>query len=428
MCPPVGERGSAVNVFDSFSGEPRKLPVVPYLIVPLLGLFFLFYPISILFASDLTPGRIFFALGAAGLFAGVFLWLMWTQEPLQLVPAEPSDVLKVRCAIAVLALLALLLGFGVGPEWRMLLLYHLNVAAGIMLPKRDAYAVVAGIVALTLVTGLFTGFAFLAAPALAIGLWAITFVGQVAAVAQLRAAREELARLAVSEERLRFARDLHDLLGHSLSLITLKSELAERLLPDTPENEKAAGEVRDVQGVARSALREVREAVSGYRRPSLGEELAGACAMLEAAGIVCRIQNDVGALPGGTEGILTWMVREGVTNVVRHSRAGRCEIRLARDGDLIHAEVTDDGPGPRLKRASEEVGGSGISGLSERVEKSGGRLEAGRLPKKGGFRLRVALPLGEAGAWEGEGRANGQDGGPPPSATEARLASAGGDP
>jgi two-component system sensor histidine kinase DesK len=390
-----------VRILDSIEKNPRGLPVIPWLLVPLLGLFFLVHPIRIVFSSDPTPARAVLALGGAALFAGVFLWLMWTREPLQLVRAKPSDVLKVRIAIAFLAVLAGALGFGLGPEWRMLFFYHLNVAAGIMLPKRDAYAVVTGIALLTLVAGSFTGFAFLAAPALAIGLWAITFVGQVATVAQLRAAREELARLAVSEERLRFARDLHDLLGHSLSLITLKSELAERLLPDIPENEKAAREVHDLQGVARGALREVREAVSGYRRPSLDEELAGACDMLEAAGITCRTHNEVGVLPDDTEALLTWVVREGVTNVVRHSRAKNCEIRLAQNGGTIHAEVTDDGRGHDPKR--DGVGGSGLSGLAERVEASGGRLEAGPLPG-GGFALRVSLPLGEGALREAAGR------------------------
>jgi two-component system, NarL family, sensor histidine kinase DesK len=230
-------------------------------------------------------------------------------------------------------------------------------------------------------------------------------VGQVAAVAQLRAAREELARLAVSEERLRFARDLHDLLGHSLSLITLKGELAERLLPDTPENRKAIEEVRGLQGVARGALKEVREAVSGYRRPSLDEELAGACAMLEAAGISCRARREVEALTGDAEGILTWVVREGATNVVRHSRAKTCEIRLTRNGGRVHAEVRDDGPGPRQKRADNGVGGSGLAGLAERVRASGGQLEAGPL-SDGGFGLRVMLPLGEGDGAGTSGRAS----------------------
>jgi two-component system, NarL family, sensor histidine kinase DesK len=401
---PLRERGIIVSILDAIKKKPRGLPVIPWLVVPLLGLFFLVYPIRVLFASDLSTARTAFALGGAALFAGVFLWLMLTRKPLQLVTAEPSEVLKVRVAIAFLVVLAGTLGFGVGPEWRMLFFYHINVAAGIMLPKRDAYVTIAAIAILTLVAGASTGFWWLAAPAIAIGLWSTTFVGQVAAVAQLKAAREELARLAVSEERLRFARDLHDLLGHSLSLITLKSELAERLLPDTPENRKAIEEVRGLQGVARGALKEVREAVSGYRRPSLDEELAGACAMLEAAGISCRARKEVESLTGDAEGILTWVVREGATNVVRHSRAKRCEIRLTRTGGRVRAEVRDDGPGPRPKRADNGVGGSGLAGLAERVRASGGQLEAGPLPD-GGFGLRVMLPPGENDCAETGGRA-----------------------
>ena len=398
----VSARRVTVSSSGSTTKGSRGLPGVARLLVPLLGIFFLVYPIQVVLASDPAPARTFLALGGASLFAGVFLWFMWTHVPLQLVPARPSEVLAHRATVAVLAVLAGALGFGIGPEWRMLFFYHVNVAAGIMLPKRDAHAVVAGIALLTLVAGASSGLAWLAFPALAIGLWSTAFVGQVAAVAELRAAREELARLAVSEERLRFARDLHDLLGHSLSLITLKSELAERLLPDTPENEGAGKEVRDLRGVARGALREVREAVSGYRRPSLDEELAGARAMLEAAGISCRTRNGAGDLPKDAEAILTWVVREGATNVVRHGRAKGCEIRLRRDGAAVHAEVVDDGRGgPPAKRGGDGVGGSGLSGLAERVRTGGGRLEAGPLPG-GGFRLRADLPLGQ-GASQGVG-------------------------
>src|SRR3712207_2129758 len=141
-----------------------------------------------------------------------------------------------------------------------------------MLLTRDAYVAIVGLAATTLALGFVSSMAWLALPTAAIGLWATAFVRQVAAVAELRSAREELARLAVSEERLRFARDLHDLLGHSLSLITLKGELAGRLLPTAPE--KAVTEIHDIEAVARQALREVREAVAGYRRPTLDEELA----------------------------------------------------------------------------------------------------------------------------------------------------------
>ena len=376
---------------DTATKGPRGLPRIARLLVPLLGIFLLVHPIQVVFGSDPSPARAAIALGGAALFACVFLWLMWTHEPLQLAPAGPSEVLEYRATIGFLAVLVGVLSFALGPEWRVLFFYHVNVAAGIMLPKRDAYATTAGIATLTLALGFFSGLAWLVVPAVALGLWATSFVGQVAAVAELRDAREELARLAVAEERLRFARDLHDLLGHSLSLITLKSELAGRLLPAAPE--KAAAEVHDIESVARRALREVREAVAGYRRPTLGEELDGAREMLEAAGITCRIENSVDVSSTETDAVLAWVVREGATNVIRHSRARRCEIRLTRDDEEAHAEITDDGRG-HPPEPGKTADGSGLSGLAERVGALGGGFEAGP-PPGGGFRLRVSLPLRE---------------------------------
>ena len=377
-------------------GRVSRLPRGGRLLGPLLGLVFLIYPIRAVLASDPTPARVFFALGGAALFAGVFLWLMWMQDPLWSASVEPSEVHKRRATIAFLAGLAISLNLVLGDEWRVLF-FHVNVAAGIMLLTRDAYVAIAGLAATTLALGFAYGMAWLALPTTAIGLWATAFVRQVATVAELRSAREELARLAVSEERLRFARDLHDLLGHSLSLITLKSELAGRLLPAAPE--KAATEVQDIEGVARQALREVREAVAGYRRPSLDEELAGAREMLEAAGIACRIENRAGVLPNAVDAALAWAVREGTTNVIRHSQAKHCLIVLAREGEEIYTEITDDGRG--YQETNGEDSGSGLSGLTERVATFAGGVEAVSLPD-GGFRLRVGLPAksdAERSAW-----------------------------
>jgi two-component system, NarL family, sensor histidine kinase DesK len=368
-----------------------RLPRGGRLFGPLLGLVFLIYPIRAVLASDPTLVRVLFALGGAALFAGVFLWLIWMHEPLWSASADPSEVRKRRAAIAFLAVLAVALNLILGSEWRVLF-FHVNVAAGVMLLTREAYAAIAGLAVLTLALGITSGMAWLVLPTVAIGLWATAFVRQVAAVAELRAAREEITRLAVSEERLRFARDLHDLLGHSLSLIALKSELAGRLLPAAPE--KAATEVNDIEGVARQALREVREAVAGYRQPTLDEELRGAREMLEAAGIACRIENKVGMLPNAADAVLAWAVREGATNVIRHSRARNCEILLSRDEEGIHAEITDDGRGSRENDA--EAFGSGLSGLAERVAAAGGDLEARSLPT-GGFRLHISLPASRPG-------------------------------
>jgi two-component system sensor histidine kinase DesK len=355
------------------------------LLGPLFGLVFLIYPIRAVLTSDPTPVRVALALGGAALFVGVFLWLMWMQRPLWSASLEHSEVRKRRATIALLAMLAIALNLILGSEWRVLF-FHVNVAAGIMLLTRDAYVAIVGLAIITFGLGVVSGMAWLALPTAAIGLWATAFVRQVAAVADLRSAREELARLAVSEERLRFARDLHDLLGHSLSLITLKSELAGRLLPQEPE--KAEAEIRDIEEVARQALGEVREAVAGYRRPTLEEELAGAGEMLEAAGIACRIENEAGVLPNAVDIVLAWAVREGTTNVIRHSRARHCRILLARDGEEAYAEITDDGDGCQSENGADS--GSGLSGLSERVATLAGHVEAGSQPD-GGFRLRVSL-------------------------------------
>jgi two-component system sensor histidine kinase DesK len=203
---------------------------------------------------------------------------------------------------------------------------------------------------------------------------------------QLSQAREQIARLAVGEERLRFARDLHDLLGHSLSVIALKSELAGRLIKNTPG--VAAHEIGDSEKVARDALREVREAVTGYRQPTLAAELAGAHEVLTAAGIEYHVDHDHVPLPPAVEAVLAWTVREAVTNVMRHSHAQRCSVRIINKDGHATIEVVDDG------RGGTPAAGSGLRGLEERVRERGGTLIAGPLPHEG-FRLRVTLPSRE---------------------------------
>src|SRR5262249_2506268 len=135
--------------------------------------------------------------------------------------------------------------------------------------------------------------------------------------------------------------DLHDLLGHTLSLIVLKSELVGRLIEK--DTTSAAKEIHELEDVARQALREVRQAVAQYRQPTLYGELDGARQMLDAAGITLTLKNPLETIPSSVESVLAWVVREGVTNVIRHSRARQCTIQLARDGQLIRAEVTNDG-------------------------------------------------------------------------------------
>jgi len=176
---------------------------------------------------------------------------------------------------------------------------------------------------------------------------------------ELSAARAELARLAVAQERERFARDLHDLLGHSLSVIALKAELAGRLLVDGPAD--AAREVGELEQVARTALGEVREAVSGYRQPTLAGELAGARMALSAAGIEADVQDSRAALDPAVEAVLAWAVREGATNVIRHSGARHCTLRITSSLTDAGVEVIDDG------RVDAVGNGNGVGVPSDRV-------------------------------------------------------------
>ncbi|HEY8458212.1 MAG TPA: sensor histidine kinase [Actinopolymorphaceae bacterium] len=222
---------------------------------------------------------------------------------------------------------------------------------------------------------------------------------------ELRQAQEEIARLAVADERLRFARDLHDLLGHSLTVIAVKAELAGRLVQVAPE--RAGEEIRDVERLAREALADVRATVAGYRARSLTAELSLARGTLEAAGIEADLPRSVEAVSGANRDVFGWVLREAVTNVVRHSNAKTCRVELTPTS----IEIVDDGTTrarPRVDRrdgrkpeadspnghvTAEEIGksGQGLVGLRERVEAVGGRLEAGPMPS-GGFRVFATIP------------------------------------
>ncbi|HEV3226170.1 MAG TPA: sensor histidine kinase [Acidimicrobiales bacterium] len=199
---------------------------------------------------------------------------------------------------------------------------------------------------------------------------------------QLMAAREEVARLAVLDERVRFARDLHDLLGHSLTVIRAKSELASRLAP--ADMERAVQEMTEVERLAREALVEVRETVTGYRRPNLAAELTNARVALDAAGIEAEVHADVDDVPDDLDETLAWVLREMVTNVVRHSHARSCRIEASGDRGAISLAVTDDGHGP-----SGTVG-NGLAGARERLALVGGTLELDSGPD-GGFHARARV-------------------------------------
>lgn len=198
---------------------------------------------------------------------------------------------------------------------------------------------------------------------------------------ELAATRADMAELAVQEERNRFARDLHDILGHSLTVITVKAELAGRLITANPE--RAASEVADVEQLARAALADVRAAVAGYRELSLAGELVSAQAALQAAEIKADLPTTVDEVPEENRELFAWVVREGVTNVVRHSGAKRCTIRLS----ARQIEVVDYGRGPV---PGDGASGHGLVGLRERAGKLGAIVQIGTAPT-GGFRLAVRV-------------------------------------
>ncbi|WP_338696017.1 histidine kinase [Streptomyces sp. Q6] len=211
-------------------------------------------------------------------------------------------------------------------------------------------------------------------------------------VRELRDAREELARRAVEQERLRFSRDLHDLLGHTLSVIVVKSEAARRLAPRSMD--AALEQVSDIEAVGRQALTEIREAVTGYREGSLATELDRARSALTAAAVEPVVQLSGPPLSAQTEALLGWVVREAVTNVVRHSRATSCTITVAGTAERVRLRVSDDGVGAGAAPGAPGIGGTGLKGLAERLATAGGSLKA-EPGARGGFTVRAELPVEE---------------------------------
>lgn len=207
------------------------------------------------------------------------------------------------------------------------------------------------------------------------------------AVYELDAARETRARLAVAEERLRFGRDLHDVMGRDLAVIALKAELAVRLgRRGRPE---AVEQMIEVQRLAHESQREVRAVVRGYREVDLGAELAGARGVLTAAGIDCSVTGSAPGLPAPVRSALGWVVREATTNVLRHGDARRCAVSLRVTDGLAELSVENDGvPDP----PAGDRPGSGLAGLRERLQELDGTLRAGSAGP-GRFRLTAAIPL-----------------------------------
>ncbi len=204
---------------------------------------------------------------------------------------------------------------------------------------------------------------------------------------RLKQAYDQIEGLAKIAERERIARDLHDVLGHTLSLIALKSQLASKLADRDPQ--RAVAEIRDVELIARTSLDELREAVAGYRGAGIPDELAHARDVLTSAGLTVECEADDVRLAAAHESVLALAIREAVTNIVRHARASAVRLRVATTGDACRFEIQDDGVGGSAKE------GLGLTGMRERVESHGGSLER---TIDHGTRLVVTLPLASGAA------------------------------
>jgi len=309
------------------------------------------------------------------------LWFRMREDRLRLVEASPLRFTAPY--LGALALLAVVMVLSLG-ETGMASVVYIAVACMMVLPLRVAAVVVVlltlGSVALSAVedwgSQLGLAFGIVAASVAIFGMRTV-----IRRNLDLLRAEQENADLAIENERSRFARDLHDILGHSLTVITVKAELAQRLLDRGTEGdvERARTELADLERLSRDALADVRRAVEGYRELTLPGELARARTALAAAEIEAELPNSADEVPTDLRELFAWTVREGVTNVLRHSGASRCRVALSPTA----AEVRDDGAGPTTPSGS----GSGLAGLRERAGAVGATVITEQLEP--GFVLRV---------------------------------------
>jgi two-component system, NarL family, sensor histidine kinase DesK len=341
--------------------------------------------------------------GVAWIAGGLAITVAFSAIYLPVLVGSDGLTRQARLGLAALAVLAAVACVVYGQAWTPLWIY-VSAAVGMVLATapNGRRVALAGILGVGACYVFFSWLAhvgvaeFLAVllPVLLVGVAMVGFRMQIQLMNELAQARETVAKLATNEERLRLARDMHDLTGQSLSMITLKAELAAKRLnrlPASAERDAILTEMDDVSRVSRQTLHDIREAVSGYRRPTLAIEIITARSALDAAGI--RLDDDPGlTMRSGTfdpdvEAVLAWCLREAVTNVIRHSRALICRIRLVPGAGELSLEVTDDGRG-----FPEAATGSGLRGMSERLSAIGGHLSLGRPGSGRGFRLTATVP------------------------------------
>jgi two-component system sensor histidine kinase DesK len=258
---------------------------------------------------------------------------------------------------------------------------YVSVACVMVFPLRVSAPIVVLLTAGTLVLGAVEGWGSQVGTAFGVTAASVAVLGLRLVMSRnidLVVAHDENARLAVDNERSRFARDLHDILGHSLTVITVKAELAQKLLD--VDLERARVELADLERLSRDALTDVRRAVEGYRDITLPGELVRARVALRAAEIEAVLPNSTDEVPSDLRELFAWAIREGVTNVIRHSRASCCEVVLTP----LSVEVRDDG----RATPSADGHGSGLAGLRERAADVGATVVTRELSP--GFSLCVA--------------------------------------
>lgn len=335
------------------------------------------FTVTPLFSSwQNTPARWVLYVAATAVFAVFYLRSYWA--------TSPRELMLIAAALTAMGIAFWPISYGAGA----LFIYAAGVLGQLTPARRAAIAV--GLVAVTaVVEGMFLqrswfniGWPLLFT--LLIGAINIHFAQVSRANARLRLAHDEIEHLAKVAERERIARDLHDVLGHTLSLIVLKSELASKL--SDRDADRARDEIRDVERIARDALAEVRSAVRGYRAGGFDAEVAHARKTLATAGIETTCEVSKVQLPPAHEAVLSLALREAVTNIVRHSGARQVRIALHAD-EACHLTVSDDGRGGDVKF------GNGLLGMRERVEILGGVMTR---DGKRGTTLQVTLPMTRA--------------------------------
>ncbi len=350
----------------------------------LWGVAYLAVPIASIWTSAHTPTLIAVLstalITAVGVAYVVIPPLLWGR-PWPVAAAVFASFVALTC-----------LGFpliGINTVW--LWIYVPIMAAMSWLPAAFIIGTIAVVVVAQLIvtaaTGTFLGNWYAAALTASISIMMFAFGQQIRAVVRLRDAQSEIARLAVVDERERFARDMHDVLGHSLTVVTVKSELARRVMAQDPQ--RAQAELVDIERLSRSALADLRASVAGYRAMSLDTELAAAHAALVAAGVKPHLPASGDAVEPELREVFAWVLREAVTNVVRHARAKNCWVALERRAVI----VGDDGRGTATTAGPAGGDGHGLAGMRERAAQVGGEVtvEPG---EDGGTVVAVRVPSG----------------------------------